>query len=88
MKNLKYPEEAVNKEIKGTVIAQFIVNTDGTLSDVKIIKSPSKILSDETLRIIKKSGNWIPAREKGQIVKSYKKQPIVFKLVGAQKLGD
>jgi TonB family protein len=83
MKNLKYPEEAVNKEIMGTVIAQFIVNTDGGLSDIKIIKSPSKILSDETLRIIKNSGKWIPAREKGQIVKSYKKQPIVFKLVAA-----
>ena len=79
-KNLKYPPEAINKEIQGMVIAQFIVNTDGSLSDIKITKSPSKILSDETLKIIKNSGNWIPGKVKGRIVKSYKSQPIVFKL--------
>ena len=75
-KNLKYPEEAQKKEIQGIVIAQFIVNKDGSLTDIKIVKSPSKILSDETLRIIKNSGNWKPAMLNGQVVRAYKKQPI------------
>jgi bla regulator protein blaR1 len=77
-KNLHYPQEAINKEIKGTVLARFIVNLDGTLSDLKIIKSPSKILSEETIRVIKNSGNWIPASNKGQKVKAYKIQPVVY----------
>ncbi len=80
MTHLKYPEEAQKKEIQGLVVAQFVVNTNGALSDIKIIKSPSKILSDETLRIIKNSGKWIPASNNGEIVKSYKRQPIHFVL--------
>jgi TonB family protein len=79
-KNLNYPQEAVNKEIQGTVIAQFIVELDGTLSDMKIVKSPNKLLSDETLRTIKNSGKWIPAVQNGKQVRAYKRQPIVFKL--------
>jgi len=79
-KNVKYPQEAINKEIQGTVLARFIVNLDGTLSDLKIIKSPGKILSEETIRVIKNSGNWIPATNKGQRVKAYKIQPVVYKL--------
>ena len=79
-KNLKYPQEAINKEMQGTVLARFIVNLDGTLSDLKIIKSPGKILSEETIRVIRNSGNWIPATNKGQRVKAYKIQPVVYKL--------
>jgi len=79
-KNLKYPQEAINKEIQGTVVAQFIVEIDGTLSNAKIIKSPNKVLSDETLRMIKNSGKWIPAMQNGKQVRAYKRQPIVFKL--------
>ncbi len=79
-KNLHYPQEAINKEIQGTVLTRFIVNIDGSLSDLKIIKSPSKILSEESIRVLKNSGNWIAATNKGQKVKAYKIQPLVYKL--------
>jgi TonB family protein len=79
-KNVKYPQEAINNEIQGTVVVQFIVNIDGTVSDIKISKSDNKILNEEVIRIIKNSGNWIPAMQHGKKVRSYKKQPIVFKL--------
>lgn len=79
-KNLKYPQEAITKKIKGTVVAQFIVNIDGSLSDIKIVESPDKLLSDETLRIIKESGKWNAAVQNGRKVRAYKKQPITFKL--------
>lgn len=79
-KNLKYPQEAINKEIQGTVVAQFIVNIDGKVSGVKIFKSDNKILNEEVIRIIKNSGDWIPAMQNGQKVRSYKRQPLVFKL--------
>ena len=80
-KTLHYPDEAVNNEIQGTVIVQFIVDKEGNVSDVEAISGPSDGgLRDEAVRVIKKSGKWIPAQQNGRQVKSYKKQPIVFKL--------
>jgi TonB family protein len=78
-KSLKYPEAAVNNEIQGEVVVEFVVNTDGSLSDVRAISGP-KQLRAESVRVVTESGHWIPAKNKGVIVVSYKKQPINFKL--------
>jgi protein TonB len=80
-KNLRYPDDAVNNEIQGTVVVQFIVDKEGNVSDVNAISGPDNGgLRDEAVRVIKKSGKWTPAVQNGRQVKSYKKQPIVFKL--------
>jgi periplasmic protein TonB len=78
-KNLRYPEAAIESEIQGTVVVQFIVDKAGQVSDVEAISGP-KELRDEAVRVIKKSGTWTPAVQNGRQVKSYKKQPIVFRL--------
>ncbi len=80
-KNLRYPEEAQNNEIQGDVVVQFIVDKEGNVSDVEAISGPNE-LRDEAVRVIKKSGKWTPAIQNGRQVKSYKKQPIVFRLEG------
>src|SRR6202048_4994398 len=80
-KNFRYPDEAVNNEIQGTVVVQFIVDKEGNVSDVSAISGPTDGgLRDEAVRVIKKSGKWTPAVQNGRQVKSYKKQPIVVKL--------
>jgi protein TonB len=80
-KNLRYPDDAVNNEIQGTVVVQFIVDKEGNVSDVQAISGPDNGgLREEAVRVIKKSGRWTPAIQNGRQVKSYKKQPIVFKL--------
>ena len=80
-KNFRYPDEAVNNEIQGTVVVQFIVDKEGNVSDVQAIQGPDQGgLREEAVRVIKKSGKWTPAVQNGRQVKSYKKQPIVFKL--------
>jgi len=80
-KNLRYPDDAVNNEIQGTVVVQFIVDKEGNVSDVQPISGPENGgLREEAVRVIKKSGKWTPAVQNGRQVKSYKKQPIVFKL--------
>ena len=80
-KNLRYPDDAVNNEIQGTVVVQFIVDKEGNVSDVQAIAGPDNGgLREEAVRVIKKSGKWTPAVQNGRQVKSYKKQPIVFKL--------
>jgi len=78
-KNLHYPQEAIDNEIQGTIVVQFIVDKEGNVSDVEAISGPNE-LRDEAMRVIKKSGKWTPAVQNGRQVKSYKKQPIVFKL--------
>lgn len=79
-KSLRYPQEAIDNEIQGTVVVQFIVDKAGVVSDVEAISGPQE-LRDEAVRVIKKSGQWTPAVQNGRQVKSYKKQPIVFKLM-------
>ena len=80
-KTLHYPDEAVNNEIQGQVIVQFIVDKEGNVSNVEAISGPTEGgLRDEAVRVIKKSGKWTPAVQNGRQVKSYKKQPVQFKL--------
>ena len=78
-KNLRYPQDAIDNDIQGTVVVQFIVDKAGAVSDVEAISGPQE-LRDEAVRVIKKSGQWTPAVQNGRQVKSYKKQPIVFRL--------
>jgi protein TonB len=80
-KNMRYPDDAVNNEIQGTVVVQFIVDKEGNISDAEAISGPTEGgLREEAIRVIKKSGKWTPAVQNGRQVKSYKKQPVVFRL--------
>jgi periplasmic protein TonB len=74
-----YPEQALEKGIEGTVLVQFIVDREGNISDVQAISGPEE-LKGPAVNVIKKSGKWIPAIQNGRLVKSYKKQPITFRL--------
>ena len=77
--NLTYPKKAVRKKVQGTVVLQFIVDRDGTVSDIEAISGPEE-LQQGAIDVLKKTPNWIPATQGGRKVKSYKKQPIVFRI--------
>ncbi|MEO5595502.1 MAG: TonB family protein [Chitinophagaceae bacterium] len=79
IKNVHYPKDAIAKKLQGTVVVEFIVDTNGKISDVKAISGP-KELQAESIRVVKESGNWISAVQNGKKVKAYKRQPITFKL--------
>ncbi len=78
--NLHYPDRAVNAEIMGDIRLQFIVDREGNIIDPEINKSVEYSLDEEALRIIKGSIKWTPAHQDGRLVKSYKIQPINFRL--------
>ncbi len=78
-KNIRYPEDAIEKEIEGMVLVQFIVDKEGNVSNVSAISGPNE-LRGEAERVIRKSGRWVPASQNGRKVKSYKNQPITFVL--------
>jgi protein TonB len=76
-KTMRFPEAAIEKEIQGAVLVQFIVDKEGNVSNVEAISGPDE-LRDEAVRTIRKSGKWNPAIQNGRKVNSYKRQPIVF----------
>ena len=79
-KNIKYPEEAQKKGIKGRVVVQFIVNTDGHLSDFEILRGVDPQLDAEALRVVKSMPKWTPGKDKGQVVPVYYTLPVIFEL--------
>lgn len=80
IKNLKYPEEAMRLEIQGTVYVQFIVEKDGHLSHINILKGVMPLIDNEVLRLVKESPIWTPATKKGKPVRVSYTFPIVFQL--------
>lgn len=82
-RNLKYPQEAMDNEIQGTVTVQFIVDKEGNVSDVEAVEGPQELRA-EAVRVIRKSGKWTPAVQNGRQVKSYKKQPVSFRIADDQ----
>jgi periplasmic protein TonB len=74
-----YPAEAIEKGIQGTVVVKFIVDREGNISEVEAASGPEE-LRETAIKAIKKSGKWIPAQQNGRFVKSYKMQPITFRM--------
>jgi protein TonB len=66
------------KKFEQTAMVQFIVCTDGTVCDVKVINNVLPSIKKEAERAINNSGKWIPAEQGGRKVKAYRKQPITF----------
>jgi len=78
-KNFRYPQTAMDNEIQGSVMVQFIVDKEGNVSNVEAVSGPEE-LREEAIRVIKKSGKWNPAVQNGRQVKSYKRQSVLFQL--------
>ena len=80
-RELRYPVEASIKGIEGMVVVQFIVETDGSVGDVQVNRSPDPSLSEEAIRVIKcTSGKWKPGMASGRPVRIWISFPIRFKL--------
>lgn len=80
-KYLRYPEVALANEIEGRVMISFIVELDGSVSNVKLIgKDIGGGCSNEAIRVIKKLPKWMPAKINGKAVRSYFQYPINFTL--------
>jgi protein TonB len=76
---LVYPRKAARKKVEGVVVLQFIVDERGDIHDAEIL-SGDPLLSGAALDVIRQSPRWTPAELNGEKVKSYKKQPIAFRL--------
>ena len=78
--NLRYPGEAVNAGVQGTLVVMCIVDQDGSLHDVQAVSGPvDGGLRDEAVRLVKESGKWHPAIQNFRLVNAYKKQAVTFR---------
>jgi protein TonB len=78
--NLKYPRSARENKIEGTVQTEFTVETDGSLSDIKVKKAVSPKLDDEAVRLIKLMPKFKPGKQQGKAVRVIYSVPVTFKM--------
>ena len=78
--NLKYPDAARNGKIQGQVLVSFVVNRDGTTSDIRIAKPAHPLLDREALRVMRIMPQWKPGEDHGQPCPTMVAIPVVFKL--------
>ena len=77
---LVYPEIAKENGVQGRVMLQFTVNTDGTVSNVKVLRGVDPALDKEAVRVVKMSPKWKPGKQRDRAVKVNYTFPVIFQL--------
>lgn len=80
MQRVVYPTIARENGIQGTVVVQFIVEKDGSLSNIEVTRSPDNTLSKEAVRVISTSPKWTPGKQHGAAVRVQYTLPVGFRL--------
>lgn len=78
--NVQYPETARQKGIEGRVVVQCVVEKDGSINEVKVLRGIVEELDEEAVRVVNSMPKWTPARQGGQPVRCKYTLPISFKL--------
>ena len=79
-KNIKYPSICAEQGVQGRVILNFVVNRDGSITEVKVLRSPDPNLSKEAERVVKLMPKWKPARQGNKTVRARFTLPVMFRL--------
>jgi len=78
--NMKYPEEAKELGVQGKVFVTFVVEVDGSITDVKVLRGIGSGCDDEAIRVVKSMPKWVPGKQRGVPVRVQFNLPINFKL--------
>ena len=78
--NIQYPDEAKTKKITGRVLVSFVVEKNGSISDVTVVKCPNELLCKEAVRVIESMPKWKAGRQAGKKVRAKYMLPINFTL--------
>lgn len=79
-KNLRYPEFLGESCIQGRVTLSFVVEKDGSITDIQEMRSPSEYLTEEAMRVVLSMPKWKPGKQRGQAVRVKYMLPITFRL--------
>ncbi len=80
LSNLAYPNIARQNGIEGKVTLTFVIEKDGTLSNIEVLTSPDRSLSDEAVRVLESSPQWTPGKQRNTPVRVRFTLPLEFKL--------
>ena|SRR5579872_4652256 len=78
--NLKYPDKSRKKNIQGKVFINFVIEKDGSLIDIKILKGVAPDIDAEAIRLMKECPKWVPGYQNGKPVRVQYSMPINFSL--------
>jgi len=78
--NIKYPKAAEKAGEQGRVVVNFIVEKDGAISNVNVVRSVTPTLDAEAVRVIKAMPKWVPGKQDGQFVRVKYNVPVSFRL--------
>ena len=79
-KSIKYPTEAQRRGAQGRVIVKFVVETNGSISNIHVVKGIDPLLDAEAIRVCTTMPTWAPARQEGKAVRCYYTIPVTFRL--------
>jgi len=79
-KNIKYPAEAFRNGEQGRVVLSFVVEKDGSVSNIQILQTPGKAFSEETRRVVAASPKWKPGEQRGEKVRVRYTLPVDFRI--------
>ena len=82
--NMKYPKEAQDAKQQGRVIVSFVVEKDGSITNVRVVKSVTPSLDEEAIRVVKAMPKWNPGMQNGEPVRVNYTVPISFQLYGGK----
>ena len=77
--NVRYPQMAQENGISGRVIVKLVVEKDGSVSDVTVIRGVDKDLDREAMRVVRAMPKWQPGKNNGQAVRCYYNLPVTFR---------
>jgi TonB family protein len=80
--NIVYPKKAQKNGIQGRVLVQFVIDTQGTITEINVLQTPDNSLSDEVVRILKSSPKWTPGIQDGKAVRVKYTLPVDFRIEG------
>ncbi|MFW6019813.1 MAG: energy transducer TonB [Bacteroidales bacterium] len=78
--NLEYPESARKNNVEGTIYITFVVEQDGSISEVELLRGIEESCNKEALKVVKSMPKWRPGKQRGKAVRVRFNMPIRFKL--------
>lgn len=78
--NIKYPEAAIKAKVSGKVYVTYIVNTDGSISGIKLLRGIGSGCDEEAIRVVTAMPKWNPGKQRGELVQVQYVLPISFQL--------
>ena len=78
--NVKYPVVAQENGVQGRVVVSFVVEKDGHITDVKVVRSVDPSLDKEAARVVRSMPSWIPGKQNGSAVRVKYNVPVSFRL--------